>query len=60
MMNLLKHALRHGILGLLAAPILVVALGCQNEPERTEDPAEIEKIRQEHIDRAEREMRESS
>ena len=35
-------------------------IGCGGRPERTEDPAEVEKLRQEHLKQAEREMRESS
>jgi hypothetical protein len=43
----------------LAAP-LVGFVGCgPAEPEQTEDPAEVEKLRQEHLDQADRERQET-
>ncbi len=35
--------------------VLSAVIGCGSEPERTQDPAEIEKLRQEHVQNAQRE-----
>ena len=44
---------------LLALPLAAV-VGCGGaKPERTEDPAEIEKNRLEHVERSQREMEET-
>jgi hypothetical protein len=63
---LVKHesmitALRNvASIGLLVAALLSATVGCGGgQPERTEDPAEIEKNRQEHLPQADRERQEA-
>ena len=60
-MNLLNALRRHGLRSFVVATLLVlVTLGCGRErPERTEDPEEVEKLRQEHLEHSRREMEEA-
>lgn len=61
-MSLLNPLRRFGMRILVFIPLLaVVMLGCGRErPERTEDPEEIDKLRQKHLEHSRREMQESS
>jgi hypothetical protein len=60
-MNLLNALRRDGLRRFMVATLLVLpTLGCgRGQPERPEDPDEIEKLRQEHLENSRREMQEA-
>ncbi len=49
--------MRRAILLILIAAITCLGVGCSKPPERTQDPAEIEKLRIKHKSMAEREFK---